>query len=80
MAGVKKHLFAALAAVWLLAALPLGADAAKHSEQLRIPGTSKEAITLGRDLDGDGDSDEINIRLEIIEVQQEVYPGEFTTF
>ena len=80
MAGVKKYFFAALAAVWLLAAFPLGADAAKHSERPRIPGTSKEAVTLGRDHDGDGDPDEINIRLEIIEVQQEVYPGQFVTF
>ncbi|MHA1529305.1 MAG: multicopper oxidase domain-containing protein [Alphaproteobacteria bacterium] len=44
------------------------------------PGYAPEAITLGRDLDGDGDSDEISIELEVIEVEQEIYPGEVLTF
>ena len=39
-----------------------------------------DAVTLGADLDGDGDPDEITIRLEVIEVQEEVYPGKFVTF
>ena len=36
---------------------------------------SKGAVTVGRDLDGDGDPDEVHIRLEVIEITQEVYPG-----
>ncbi len=44
------------------------------------PDASDPAITLGRDLDGDGDVDEVEIHLEVIEVQQEVYPGEYVTF
>ncbi len=44
------------------------------------PGYAPEALTLGRDLDGDGDPDEISIELEVIEVEQEVYPGEVMTF
>lgn len=43
-------------------------------------GAAPGALTLGQDLDGDGDPDEVEIRLEIIEVQEEVYPGEFVTF
>ncbi len=45
-----------------------------------IPGTSETAVILGRDLDADGDPDEVTINLEVIEVQEEVYPGEFVTF
>lgn len=45
-----------------------------------IPGTSETAVTMGKDLDNDGDPDEIHIRLEIIEVEEEVYPGEFLPF
>jgi FtsP/CotA-like multicopper oxidase with cupredoxin domain len=50
------------------------------AEQVRIPGADFQAVELGRDLDGDGDPDEIHIRLEVVEVQEEVYPGEFITF
>ncbi|MEE9534303.1 MAG: multicopper oxidase domain-containing protein, partial [Acidimicrobiia bacterium] len=65
----------------LLAALsPLPGQAAQHFQDAPIPGTSRSAVTLGRDLDGDGDADEVNIRLEIIEVREEVYPGEFVNF
>ena len=53
---------------------------AKEWTEPSMPGISEEAISLGRDLDGDGDADEIDIRLEIIEIVEEVYPGEFTTF
>ena len=45
-----------------------------------IPGTSGDAIVLGRDLDGDGDPDEVTINLEVIEVKEEVYPGKVVTF
>lgn len=44
------------------------------------PGYAPEALTLGRDLDGDGDPDEISIELEVIEIEQEVYPGEVLNF
>ena len=37
-------------------------------------------MTLGRDLDGDGDPDEIDIHLEVDEIQEEVYPGQYETF
>jgi len=45
-----------------------------------IPGAAPDAVVLGRDLDGDGDADEVTIRLEVDEIQQEVYPGKFVTF
>ncbi|HTC23820.1 MAG TPA: multicopper oxidase domain-containing protein, partial [Gemmatimonadales bacterium] len=45
-----------------------------------IPCASERAVTLGRDLDGDGDPDEIDIHLEVDEIQEEVYPGQFETF
>jgi FtsP/CotA-like multicopper oxidase with cupredoxin domain/Cu/Ag efflux protein CusF len=64
----------------LIAAAPTVATSADHWPEPVIAGTSAAAITLGRDLDGDGDPDEIDIRLEIIEVEQEVFPGEFVTF
>jgi len=36
-------------------------SAADHWSEARIPGTSDQAVTLGRDLDGDNDPDEITI-------------------
>jgi FtsP/CotA-like multicopper oxidase with cupredoxin domain len=45
-----------------------------------IPGAAPDAVVLGHDLDGDGDADEITIRLEVDEIQEEVYPGKFVTF
>lgn len=45
-----------------------------------LPGVAPQAIRLGMDHDGDGDPDEITIHLEIIEVEEEVYPGKFVTF
>ncbi len=45
-----------------------------------IPCASDRAVVLGRDLDGDGDPDEVEIHLEVDEVQEEVYPGKFETF
>lgn len=45
-----------------------------------IPGASADGVKLGGDLDGDGDPDEVDIRLEVIELTEEVYPGEFVTF
>jgi len=60
--------------------LPLIMSAEAAWEEPPIPGASPQAVTLGRDLDGDGDADEVHIQLEIIEKQEEVYPGEFVTF
>ncbi len=53
---------------------------ALEAELALIPGADDRAVQLGRDLDGDGDPDEIHFHLEVIEVQEEVYPGEFVTF
>jgi FtsP/CotA-like multicopper oxidase with cupredoxin domain/Cu/Ag efflux protein CusF len=53
---------------------------ALEAELASIPGADERAVQLGRDLDGDGDPDEIHIHLEVVEVQEEVYPGEFVTF
>jgi len=36
-------------------------SAADHWSEARIPGTSDQPVTLGRDLDGDNDPDEITI-------------------
>ncbi len=53
---------------------------ALEAELSPIPGAAEYAVELGRDLDGDGDPDEVHFHLEVIEVQEEVYPGEFVTF
>jgi FtsP/CotA-like multicopper oxidase with cupredoxin domain/Cu/Ag efflux protein CusF len=54
--------------------------AALEAELTPVPGADERAVQFGRDLDGDGDPDEIHIHLEVIEVQEEVYPGEFVSF
>jgi len=80
---VKSRLFPSLlGAAWLVAVacVGAGATAAEHRQQAALPGVSEAAITLGRDLDGDGDPDEIDIRLEVVQIQQEVYPGQIETF
>jgi len=67
----------------LIEALRRGGEAeraALEAELAPIPGADERAVQLGRDLDGDGDPDEIHFHLEVIEVQEEVYPGEFVTF
>ena len=80
MSKLEGILCGALGVAWLIVALPAAGNAGEHWKEARIPGASANAITLGRDLDGDGDPDEVDIRLEVIEVQEEVYPGEFVTF
>ncbi len=66
---------------WLwLSATGTPAWASGHWAKPPLPGMADQALVLGRDLDNDGDPDEVTIRLEVIEVQQEVYPGEFATF
>jgi len=74
------YLGAVFALAWLMAAAPSPAQAATGWHEPRIPGTSKDAVILGRDLDGDGDPDEVTINLEVIEVREEVYPGKVVTF
>ena len=68
--------------LWPLLALFFGlaADVFASWEEPTILGATPEAVTLGRDLDADGDPDEVQIRLEVIELAEEVYPGEFVTF
>jgi FtsP/CotA-like multicopper oxidase with cupredoxin domain len=51
-----------------------------EAELLPIPGADENAVQLVRDIDGDGDPDEIHFHLEVIEIQEEVYPGEYVTF
>jgi manganese oxidase len=51
-----------------------------EAEMAPIPGADPDAVELGHDLDGDGDADEIHIHLEVIEIQEQVYPGEYVTF
>ncbi len=80
MSLLKGILPLALGVAWMIAVLSAPANGAEHWTEVAIPGTSENAVSLGRDLDGDGDPDEITIRLEVIEVEEEVYPGEFTTF
>jgi FtsP/CotA-like multicopper oxidase with cupredoxin domain/Cu/Ag efflux protein CusF len=51
-----------------------------EASMLPIPGADEGAVQLIRDLDGDGDPDEVHFHLEVVEIQEEVYPGEFVTF
>ena len=80
MSALKFQIAAALVFASAIAASPSVANADAHWTEPRIPGASEQALVLGRDLDGDGDPDEITIRLEVIEVAEEVYPGEFVKF
>jgi FtsP/CotA-like multicopper oxidase with cupredoxin domain/Cu/Ag efflux protein CusF len=67
----------------LMEAYRRGGDAertALEAELAPIPGAVANAVELGRDLDGDGDPDEIHFHLEVVEIQEEVYPGEYVTF
>ncbi len=77
MSALKRSIVAALGFASVIAASSSVANADAHWTEPRIPGASEQALVLGRDLDGDGDPDEITIRLEVIEVTEEVYPGEF---
>ena len=53
--------------------------AALEAEKARIPGAADDAVELGPP-GPDGNPSFVHFRLEIIEVQEEVYPGEFVTF
>ena len=58
MSGLKTCLSAAIGFAWATGAFSSAGNAANHWIETRIPGTSEDAMTLGRDLDGDGDPDE----------------------
>ena len=47
-----------------------------EAAMLPIPGADEGAVQLLRDLDGDGDPDEIHFHLEVIEIQSGSYLGE----
>src|SRR5512140_2645110 len=51
-----------------------------EAERATIPGADPDTVELGQDVDGDGDADVIHIHLEVIEIQEEVFPGEYVTF
>src|SRR5262245_29260133 len=51
-----------------------------EAELTPIPGSDENAVQLVRDIDGDGDPDEIHFHLEVVEIQEEVYPGEYVRF
>src|SRR5262245_47555880 len=53
--------------------------AALEAELTPIAGANENAVVLGRDLDGDGDPDEIHFHLEVLEIEEEVYPGEYVS-
>ena len=64
-----------LGAVLSLAGVPV------LSEEFKAPsGMADDAVSFGADLDGDGDPDEIELRLEVIEIVEEVSPGEVLAF
>jgi manganese oxidase len=52
---------------------------ALEAEQARIPDAANDAVELGP-READGNPAWVHFRLEVIEVQEEVYPGEFVTF
>ena len=49
------------------------------AEGKRIPGAADNAVEL-TDMDAEGNYRTVHFRLEVAEVQEEVYPGEFVTF
>ena len=80
MSVLKFHIAVVLGYALVIVAASTVVNADTHWTESRIPGTSEQALVLGRDLDGDGDPDEITIRLEVIEATEEVYPGEYVKF
>ncbi len=57
MSTLKLHIAVALGVASVIAASSSVANADGHWAEPGIPGTSKQALVLGRDLDGDGDPD-----------------------
>jgi FtsP/CotA-like multicopper oxidase with cupredoxin domain/Cu/Ag efflux protein CusF len=72
-------MLAALSGLWPPTGTAVEPPAGRWREP-PIPCATQRAVMLGRDLDGDGDPDEIDIHLEVDEIQEEVYPGQFETF
>ncbi len=59
MSALKCHIAAALCFASVIAAYSSVAKADAHWTERQIPGASEQALVLGRDLDGDGDPDEL---------------------
>lgn len=76
----REPFFKYVVFVVLMMLSPFNGALADHPPKSGTPDVSDMAVVLGRDIDKDGDPDEIDIRLEIVEVQEEVYPGEWVTF
>ncbi len=51
-----------------------------EAENARIPGAEDNAVEFGPDIDALGNYTQVHFRLEIAEVQEEIYPGKFVTF
>ncbi len=51
-----------------------------EAQNARIQGAEDSAVELGPEIDAQGNYTQVHFRLEIAEVQEEVYPGEFVTF
>ena len=51
-----------------------------EAENARIEGADDAAVELGPEMDAQGNYKQVHFHLEIAEVQEEVYPGEFVTF
>ena len=66
---------------WAIAAFVRGTNNIS-AETLMKSGLTADAVELGRDLDGDGDPDEIHIRLEVAELNgsSDILPGPVTRY
>ena len=80
MSVLKFHMAVVLGCALVIAEPSSVANADTHWMESRIPGASELHLVLGLDLAGAGGSGEITIRLEVIEVTEEVYPGEYVKF
>ena len=80
MGAARRGWVASLAAPAMLVLAGASTALAGAAPLAATPGYAPEALRFGRDLDGDGDPDEIFIELEVIEIEQEIYPGEVMTF
>ncbi len=51
-----------------------------EAEKAPIPGADDSAVEIDPEPDAEGNAKWVHFRLEVIEVQEEVYPGEYVTF
>ena len=51
-----------------------------EAENGRLQGAEDNAVELGPEIDAQGNYTQVHFRLEVAEVQEEVYPGQFVTF